>query len=154
MRTWAIGVTTNRQPKPGGEMARSLNLPLLVTALLAVAGPAISANAVAGQNQGNLLCSAPQDPKALEQFHDCAAGAGCYSQEQAWVLSGALRYLDYRLDHPHRRGEHLAIVVDIDDTALSNYAYLKEMRFVYDRSRLEQKWKEERIPAIPDPPEY
>ncbi len=86
--------------------------------------------------------------KPLLAFHDCAPGAGCYPKEQAFVLGGAMRYIDYRLMNPTLAGERLAIVVDIDETALSNWAFLKDSHFVYNRGRLQQWWKEKRDPAI------
>jgi len=105
--------------------------------------------ASAGDERGNLLCAAPQEPKALQAYHDCTDGAGCYPKEQAFVLDGAMRYLDYRLEHPNRSGERLAIVVDIDDTALSNWVYIRETDFVYNRSTIMEWWKKEQDPAIP-----
>jgi hypothetical protein len=128
-------------------MVRSPNFRLSVIALF-IAGLGILSSAAAGDERGNLLCAAPQDPKALQAFHDCAGGAGCYSKEQAFVLDGAMRYLDYRLEHPNG-GERLAIVVDIDDTALSNWVYIRETNFVYNRSTIMEWWKKEQDPAIP-----
>jgi predicted secreted acid phosphatase len=110
---------------------------------------AVFCNAQAAGNQDNLLCPAPQEPKALEAFHDCAPGAGCYAKEQEFPLADAIRYLDYRLANPSRAGERLAIVVDIDETALSNWTYLKDSHFVYNRGSLQQWWKREQDPAIP-----
>src|SRR5271166_1482031 len=118
--------------------------PHVPTAAFVLAGYlAVFSNAIAAGNQDNLLCPAPQALKALLAFHDCAPGAGCYAEEQEFPLADAVRYLDYRLANPSRPGERLAITVDIDETALSNWAYLKDSHFVYNRGRLDESWKKE-----------
>jgi len=122
---------------------------VLAAAFALAACLTIFSNALAAGNQDNLLCPAPQAPKALLAFHDCAPGAGCYAEEQEFPLADAMRYLDYRLANPNPPGERLAITVDIDETALSNWAYLKDSHFVYNRGSLQQWWKREQDPAIP-----
>lgn len=128
-----------RLPQPHAATAA-----LVLTACLAV-----FPNALGAGSQSNLLCPAPPAPKALEAFHDCAPGAGCYAKEREFPLADAMRYLDYRLANPSRPGERLAVTVDIDETALSNWVYLKDSHFVYDRARFQQWWKKEQDPAIP-----
>ena len=123
--------------------------PALLAIALIAGFAAFSTSTAALSEQGNLLCPAPQPPKALKAFHDCAAGAGCYSMEQEAVLSDAMRYLDYRLEHPNRPGQRLAIVLDIDDTAISNWEFLRDNNLLYDRAAIMQWWKQERDPAIP-----
>ncbi len=131
-----------------GKMVRSANSRLFVITFL-IAWLGLLSHASAGDDRGDLLCAATQEPKALEAFHDCADGAGCYPKEQAFVLDGAMRYLDYRLEHPNGGGERLAIVVDIDETALSNWVYIRETDFVYDRSTIVEWWKRNRTPRYP-----
>jgi hypothetical protein len=133
----------------GGEMHRSRSRYPLAAALCAAAVLLMLSSAPAVGYSDNLLCASALEPKELEAYHDCAAGAGCYPLEMERALAGALRYLEYRVGNPQRSGERLAIVVDIDDTALSNYVFLKDSRFVYDRSRLKAWWQQERDPAIP-----
>src|SRR5260370_31395255 len=89
-------------------MVGSPNFRVSVIALF-IAGWGILSSAAAGDKRGNLLCAARHDPKALQAFHDCAGGAGCYSKEQAFGLDGAMRYLDYRLEHPNRRERRRAV---------------------------------------------
>jgi predicted secreted acid phosphatase len=128
-------------------MVSSRNPHLLVIALCAAL--AAASNAAAAEPADNLLCPAPQTAKALEEFHDCAAGAGCYPLETERRAAAAMRYLDYRIEHPRYPGERLAITVDIDETALSNYAFLKESHFTYNRAQLQQWWQKEQDPALP-----
>jgi hypothetical protein len=130
-------------------MTRFLQTGIFAAALVLAVCAAPLSNGLAAGGQDNLLCPAPQEPKALEAFHDCAPDAGCYAKEQDFALASATRYLDYRVANPSRPGERLAIVVDLDETALSNWAFLKDSNFVYDRARLQEWWQKEQDPAVP-----
>lgn len=59
------------------------------------------------------------------EFHD----SGRYDQEIRQVTARARAYLDERL--PRLGGEKVAVILDIDETALSNYPHLKECDFGY-----------------------
>lgn len=59
----------------------------------------------------------------LIQYHD----SGEYLKDQTKVVHLAIEYLKARLQHPRKKP--LAIVLDIDETSLSNYRDMLEMSF-------------------------
>ena len=59
----------------------------------------------------------------LIQYHD----SGVYEKDQAKVIHLALEYLKTRLQRPDKKP--LAIVLDIDETSLSNYPDMVKMSF-------------------------
>lgn len=65
--------------------------------------------------------------RALIQYHD----SGEYQKDQAKVISRAMQYLHARLrPEAHRTpARKLAIVLDIDETSLSNYPDMQKMSF-------------------------
>ena len=62
--------------------------------------------------------------KDLIQYHD----NGQYARDQATVANQALDYLKTRVASA-QANEHLAMVLDIDETSLSNYRDMLNMRF-------------------------
>jgi len=75
-----------------------------------------------------------KEPKNLDlvkgvliQYHD----SGEYEKEQAKVINHAMQYLKIRLKRAKQKTEtkKLAIVLDIDETSLSNYSDMKKMSF-------------------------
>jgi len=65
--------------------------------------------------------------KHLIQYHD----SGEYQKDQAKVAQKAMEYLKTRLDMNKKKpsGKKLALVVDIDETALSNYPSMLRLGF-------------------------
>jgi len=63
-----------------------------------------------------------QVKQQLIQYHD----SGNYSKDISAVVADAMKYLDVRAD---KRQQKLAIVLDIDETALSNYPHMKRLDF-------------------------
>lgn len=61
--------------------------------------------------------------KKLTQYND----SGEYQRDQANVINEAKNYLQMRLQKPNKKP--LAIVLDIDETSLSNYPDMVSMRF-------------------------
>jgi acid phosphatase len=56
----------------------------------------------------------------LKQYHDCTCTCGCYSHDLDAQAERAIAFLRQRAAHK-RAGEKLALVLDIDETTLSNY---------------------------------
>ncbi len=82
--------------------------------------------------------AAPASPEAIVAYHD----SGEWAQDTTRVVRRARRYVRRHLDDSARRA---AIVLDIDDTSLSNYACLKAVGF--DRSAAD--CGDQTLPAIP-----
>lgn len=60
----------------------------------------------------------------VQQYHD----SGEYEHDIARVMMDASRYLAYRLNHPRFHGKP-AVILDIDETALSNYPNMVKLSF-------------------------
>lgn len=52
-----------------------------------------------------------------------------YDEDVSKIIASAMRYLDLRLKQPHPSNKKPAIVLDIDETSLSNYPSLVKMNF-------------------------
>lgn len=63
--------------------------------------------------------------QAVIQYHD----SGEYDRDVARVINQAMTYLKARLANPKTLGDHPAILLDIDETSLSNYDNMKQEDF-------------------------
>jgi predicted secreted acid phosphatase len=81
--------------------------------------------------------AAPAAPEAIVAYHD----SGEWAEDTTQVVRRARRYIRRHLDDSSRRA---AIVLDIDDTSLSNYECLKDVGF--DRSSAD--CADQTLPAI------
>lgn len=84
----------------------------------------------------------------LEDYHDCKGNRGCYNQDLDHETAVATAALDraVRLSHA---GTKLAVVLDIDETALSNYAEIRQADFAYDPAQWNRWVQLAAAPAIP-----
>jgi acid phosphatase len=89
--------------------------------------------------------------KVLISYHDCSCSCGCYQNEIDQVAGEGESYLEKRLAHTTQQTGKPAIVLDIDDTALSDYDFFQSIDFGY-RTDLFNAWvSQERglpIPAV------
>lgn len=84
----------------------------------------------------------------LKDYHDCKGSHGCYATDLDRETAQAIRALD-RLAREDGAGAKLAVVLDIDETSLSNYAEIVQADFAYDPS-VWNRWVEQAAsPAIP-----
>ncbi len=58
----------------------------------------------------------------LKAYHDCTCKCGCYAREINEQARRAIAYLEKR-GAAQKPGEKLALVLDIDETSLSNYSF-------------------------------
>jgi len=82
----------------------------------------------------------------LTEYHNCQprAAPGCYEQDLSATISRARKYLQSRPS----RGRKLAMVLDIDETSLTNWEEIKEDDFGY-HSKIFNDWlAEAKAPAI------
>jgi len=56
----------------------------------------------------------------VKQYHDCTCKCGCYTHDIDVQADRAIAFLRQRAAH-RRAGEKLAMILDIDETTLSNY---------------------------------
>lgn len=83
----------------------------------------------------------------LEQYHDCKGNHGCYETDLNRETATAVAELD-RLTRQKREGTKLAVVLDIDETSLSNYAEILHADFAFDPKIWDQWVNEAAAPAI------
>lgn len=112
-----------------------------------------SASALAQAPGGPLL---PHEPVPnlgelkthLLAYHDCTGTDGCYADDLKHQADAAIAWLDQRVAKA-RPGEKLAIVLDIDETSLSNWEVEAKDDFGYIASDWSAWEKSEKAPAIP-----
>lgn len=66
----------------------------------------------------------------LRQYHACTCTCGCYAHDLDAQADEAIRFLRERAAHP-RAGEKLALILDIDETTLSNWVEISNANFEY-----------------------
>jgi hypothetical protein len=69
--------------------------------------------------------------KKLIAYHDCVGGGGGHETDLEKVGGEPLNFLKQYRD-AHSNDKNLAVVIDIDETALSNWDNMKKMDFAYD----------------------
>lgn len=84
----------------------------------------------------------------LKQYHECTCTCGCYAKDLDHQADQAIAFLRNRAAHRTSQ-EKLALVLDIDETTLSNYEELLKADFAYD-SKVFGAWVDSaQAPAIP-----
>ena len=97
-----------------------------------------------------LLYASPPNLGLLRQqvqnYHD----SGAYHREVKAIIDKANHYIAQRVHENNRRKipQKLALVLDIDETILSNYKYMKERQFVATQKQLRKEILAANDPAI------
>src|SRR5579863_6778638 len=84
----------------------------------------------------------------LKQYHACTCKCGCYAKDLDLQADRAMRFLRARAARS-KPGERLALVLDIDETTLSNYAEMEKADFAYDAKAFDAWVELAQAPAIP-----
>jgi hypothetical protein len=84
----------------------------------------------------------------LKQYHECTCKCGCYAKDQDHQADRAIAFLRNRAAH-RRPNEKLALVLDIDETSLSNYEEMFKADFAYDSAVFNAWVNSAKAPAIP-----
>ncbi len=84
----------------------------------------------------------------LKQYHDCTCACGCYTHDLDMQADRAIDFLDHRVAH-RKPNEKLAVVLDIDETSLSNYQEMQSSHFVFDPKVFDAWVNTAAAPAIP-----
>jgi acid phosphatase len=85
--------------------------------------------------------------KELKQYHDCTCTCGCYSHDLDVQADRAIAFLRRRVAHPGK--QKLAMVLDIDETSLSNYQQLLQTGFAFNKNAFDAWVDTAQAPAIP-----
>jgi acid phosphatase len=83
----------------------------------------------------------------LKQYHECTCSCGCYAKDLDLQADKAIAFLGQRAP---KRGSpaKLALVLDIDETTLSNYEETVKADFTYDKSAFNVWVESAKAPAI------
>lgn len=84
----------------------------------------------------------------LQSYYACTCDCGCYAKELDHQAQAAIAFLDRRAAHKGA-GEKLALVLDIDETALSNYKEMAAEDYGYIPSAFDAWEDSAQATAIP-----
>jgi len=84
----------------------------------------------------------------LKQYHECTCKCGCYAKDLDHQADRAIAFLRTRAAN-RRPEEKLALVLDIDETTLSNYEEMEKAGFAYDSAVFDAWVNSAKAPAIP-----
>jgi len=84
----------------------------------------------------------------LKQYHACTCKCGCYAKDLDLQAGRAIAFLRARAARA-KAGEKLAVVLDIDETTLSNYAEMEKTEFAYDPKTFDAWVELAQAPPIP-----
>jgi hypothetical protein len=84
----------------------------------------------------------------LRQYHDCTGAAGCYQNDLDAQADLAIAFLRPRAAH-RTADEKLALILDIDETTLSNWAQMSAANFEYNSKDFNAWIAWAQAPAIP-----
>ncbi len=86
--------------------------------------------------------------KELKRYQACTCKCGCYSKDIDHQAAVAVDFLRTRAAH-RLTGEKLALVLDIDETTLTNYEQMLKADFAYDKAANNAWIESAKAPAIP-----
>ncbi|MGA8043921.1 MAG: HAD family acid phosphatase [Terracidiphilus sp.] len=84
----------------------------------------------------------------VRRYHDCTCTCGCYAKDLDTQADRAIAFLRRRTAHRGSR-EKLALVLDIDETTLSNWEEMSKAGFAYDKKAFDTWVDSAAAPAIP-----
>ena len=84
----------------------------------------------------------------LKQYHECTCKCGCYAKDLDHQADQAIDFLHTRAAN-HSSQEKLALVLDIDETSLSNYEEMEKAGFAFDSAVFDAWVNSAKAPAIP-----
>ncbi len=132
--------------------------------LLAIAGIAFALNCLAAQEPARPAFSADAAAeripnldtlkKELRQYHDCTCTCGCYAHDLDAQADRAIAFLRQRTTHRKMSGKSgsqkkLSLILDIDETSLSNYKEEDGADFAYNAAVFDAWVESAQAPAIP-----
>lgn len=86
--------------------------------------------------------------KELKEYYACTCKCGCYNTDVEAQADRAIAYLRERVARK-KADEKLALVLDIDETTLSNYDEMLKADFAYDAKAFADWINSGKAPALP-----
>jgi len=111
-----------------------------------VTAPVVSSESI--PNLGPLLDRVNALKSELRQYHACTCSCGCYTKDLNLEADRAVAFLRTRTAH-RRSNEKLAMILDIDETTLSNWDQMSTANFEYDSKSFNAWVESSQAPAIP-----
>ncbi len=108
----------------------------------------IAAQTVAPVAPGERIANLDTVKRKLRAYHDCARATACYQSDLDLEARRAIAFLARRAAHVRAR-EKLALILDIDETSLSNYEELESGNFEWSPARFNAWVDAAKAPAIP-----
>lgn len=135
-------------------MKKSFCAPALAAlAVLALSG-AVVPHSMAAQNRNFTANEAVERIPNVDQvktqaraYYACTCTCGCYAHDFTAQADKAIAFLTARAAH-RAPGEKLALVLDIDETSLSNWEEMSKSDFTYRANEFTAWEKEARAPAL------
>lgn len=127
-----------------------LTLLLMLVVPIGVAQQPRSAPVAASEsipNLGPLLDRVNALKSELRQYHACSCTCGCYAKDMDLQADRAVAFLEARVHG--RNQEKTAVVLDIDETTLSNWDEMSAANFEYDGKAFNAWVESAQAPAIP-----
>jgi hypothetical protein len=84
----------------------------------------------------------------LKQYHECTCTCGCYAHDLDIQADRAIGFLRKRAAR-RSPNEKLAVILDIDETSLSNYEEMLQQSYLYDAKAFDAWVNTAQAPAIP-----
>jgi hypothetical protein len=110
------------------------------------AAPHSASSTTAALAPGERLPNLDKLKDELKQYHDCKLG--CYAKDLDLQADRAMAFLRHRAAH-RRPNEKLAMVLDIDETTLSNYEQMLKAGFAWNKEANDIWVESGQAPAIP-----
>lgn len=85
--------------------------------------------------------------KQVRQYHDCTCTCGCYARDLDTQADRAIAFLRRRTAQQNPK-QKLAMVLDIDETSLTNYEQLLKMGFAFNKNAFDAWVETAQAPAI------
>lgn len=98
-------------------------------------------------NLGPLLQRVNALKSEFRQYHACSCTCGCYEKDLDAEADRAIAFLRTRVAH-RKSNERLAMVLDIDETTLSNWAEMDAANFEYNGKEFDAWIESAQAPAI------
>ena len=116
-------------------------------ALILSCGVGAAAQAVAPVVPSESIQNLDNVKAQLKAYHDCTKPSVCYSHDLDVQADRAIAFLHHRVPRP-QTDQKLALILDIDETTLSNYDEMTGADFAYDSARFNAWVDSAQAPAI------
>ncbi len=114
---------------------------------LSLSGGIAAAQAVAPVAPGESIQNLDNIKAQLRAYHDCVRPTVCYQHDLDAQANRAIAFLHHRVPRP-QTDQKLALILDIDETTLSNYDEMTSADFAYDSARFNAWVDSAQAPAI------